>query len=109
MKPEAHIALVLAGVAVRRLRPFRGVFSGVRALPYLPKVVFVTAALWLGRRRWCRVVVVTKGTRSLNCGGRPSESATEPLLGLGEGSGEGLEAVPPTVSRLSTMEGETST
>ena len=58
-------------------------------MPYLPMVVFVTVGLWLGRRRWCRVVVVTKGTREFELRGRPSESATEPLLGLDEGSGEG--------------------
>jgi hypothetical protein len=38
MKPEAHIALALAGVVV-------------------------TAALWLGKRGCCRVMVVAKGTR----------------------------------------------
>jgi len=49
MKPEAHIALVLAEVAVTVATAFSGVCSGVRA-PYLPMVVFVTASLWLGRR-----------------------------------------------------------
>ena len=62
MKPEANIALVLAGVTATAATAFSGVFSEIR-VPYLPMVVFVTAALWLGRRRWCRVVVVTKGTR----------------------------------------------
>jgi len=49
MKPEVHIALVLAGVAVTAATAFSGVLSGIR-VPYLPMVVFVTAALWLGRR-----------------------------------------------------------
>ncbi len=51
MKPEAHIVLTLAGVAVTATTAFsEGVFSGVRALLLLLKVVVVTVAVWLGRR-----------------------------------------------------------